>query len=144
MNKQRLLNAAKAVRETPSPGKFSMSRFGLETYPVPQVDSPGCGTPGCVLGHYAARADLQDEFKLVGSDIFLRDAVVPENFWERGGNGLTYNADVICDHFQISSNQACQLFSTAGCEYAQTPWEAANYIERFVEEEESYQETRHE
>lgn len=131
MNKQRLLNAAKAVRESPSPEAFSMSRYGSE--PVRELfREHGCGTPGCVLGHYASRTDIQDEFKLVGMDIFRKGAAVPAGLWERRVNGLTYNGREICDHFAITIAQATELFSISGCGYAQTPAEAAEFIERFI------------
>jgi hypothetical protein len=110
MNKERLLNVAKALRESPNPDLFTMARYGFD-----------CGTPACALGHYAARPDLQDFFKLKQNGML----VLTEN------DEVPYGEDEM-EHFGIDEKQAAELFGTEGCGNAQTPIEAAEYIEQFV------------
>lgn len=124
MNTERLLNVAKALRESPAPDRFTMESIHA------------CGTPACALGHYAARPDLQSEFRLQ----------MPYGFEMANGAEMTPELDgpEICGHFGISKQQALQLFSDsqdyddergpigAGCGDAKTAIEAAEYIERFV------------
>lgn len=119
MNRERLLNVAKALRESPSP-----EDFGMETY------AHGCGTPGCALGHYAYRTDLQDDFMLVPVDdgMFVHTAVAFR------GQKVEYFSDCVRDHFGIDYVQVGELFAGYGCGEAQTPTEAAEYIENFVKE----------
>lgn len=113
MNKERLLNVAKALRESPNPEQFSM---GTEVH--------GCGAPACAWGHYAARRDLQDVAKIErrpGTDVF--------------DTAPSYCSDVVIEHFDISWDEWSQLFSAAeGCGRANTALEAAEFIERFVAE----------
>lgn len=111
---QRLLNVARAVRESPDPSRFTMSR-----------EIHNCGTPACAWGHYMFRDDLQDEFTPY-SDYsgFAR---------HRDGKGhLTYASDEVLHHFGITDDEAAELFSNEGCGYAKTALQAATYIERFV------------
>ena len=132
MNKQRLLNVAKALRESPNPGAFTMMAF------------QECGTPACALGHYAARTDLQDAFEL--GEVW---GIVPRGKRDEYGNlstTLCYAGEEVCAHFDISEGQATQLFSDGendpddseryipvGCGNPRNAIEAAEYIERFVE-----------
>lgn len=110
MNKERLLNVAKACRESPQPEKFTMTRYGH-----------CCGTPACAIGHYAARRDLQDAFMLTQSGGFVMN------------DGDYYSTrDSVLSHFEITDNQENQLFESEGCGNAQTPQQAADYIEKFV------------
>lgn len=51
MNKERLLNVAKALRESTTPPDLFTMRFVMRE----------CGTPACALGHYAARGDSAKE-----------------------------------------------------------------------------------
>lgn len=132
MNTERVLNLAKAVRETKYPEKFSMNSY---VHP--------CGTPACALGNYAAREDLQSEFKLelVKDEFgdFFRIAYADErtsvDFWDSR----------VRSHFDITDREATLLFGPVdphpeeGTEerlanVAKTPLEAAEYIERFVAE----------
>lgn len=111
MNKERLLNAVKALRESPKPARFTMINYG------------NCGSPGCVLGHYAYRTDLQDEFT------FRENRV-----WPRGEYMayLIYDGGLVQEHFEISGWEAECLFGPTGCNGAKTPEEAAIYLESFV------------
>jgi hypothetical protein len=128
MNKERLLNVAKALRESPNPAAFSME----------QIYS--CGSPCCALGHYAARPDLQQTFTINRDQWGFRLLTQEPTAW------LKFDGDEVCEHFGISEQQARQLFRDSnsddtedsylpcGCGGAQTAIEAAEYIQRFVAE----------
>jgi hypothetical protein len=118
VNKERLLNVAKALRESPDPGMFTMS---LECHP--------CGTPACAWGHYAARADLQDEFCIRPTED--DDEPGHDVFTQSGALAGAYSP-LIDKHFDITMSQAIDLFSVGGCNFANTAIEAAEYIEAFV------------
>jgi hypothetical protein len=125
MNKERLLNIAKALREAPRPDKFTMS------------DVHACGTPACAFGHYAARRDLQQDFQLPTRCYENRDypwifcntvlvgawgATRPTAMWGREAS----------NHFGIPHDQVNELFCSDGCGNAKTATQAAQYIKRFV------------
>lgn len=114
---QRLLNVARATRETAAPGDFTMRYFG------------DCGSPACALGNYAVRRDLQRVFYLGklpedGTRLFLRS--VADN------SLVSFSEGLVQRHFGISEAEAVELFSGVGCGYAKTPEAAALYIEAFV------------
>jgi hypothetical protein len=116
MNAERLLNVAKALRESPDPDKFTMLHVHT------------CGTPACALGHYAARRDLQEMFQLSPT---TEVGVLTIGVWgaTRSTHGwLTF----VAHHFGITDDQAYLLFGGFGCNAAQTPNAAARYIENFV------------
>jgi hypothetical protein len=113
MNKERLLNVAKALRESQNPQDFDMGTF-----------VHGCGTPACALGHYGCRPDLQDTFFTEGGSFFAK----------RDGKETLSIFSVASEHFDITMAQCDELFEANGCGYAETPTEAAAYIERFVAE----------
>lgn len=112
----RLLNVARACRESEHADKFSM-----EEYAHP------CGTPGCALGNYAMRQDLQKTFGLTTSPIHGR----PWLMW-KSISLVYFDSLKVMDHFGLIDGEAWELFSLAGCNNAQTPEEAADYIEQFV------------
>lgn len=112
MNKERLLNVAKALRETNFSDEFTMNRFGHS-----------CGTPACALGNYAVRRDLQSAFSL-SKDGSLRR--------RRGRIDLGIDDDAVLEHFGITFQQSKELFAQTGCGNAESAGEAATYIERFV------------
>lgn len=130
MNKERLLNVAKALRESLKPEDFSMDMYHV------------CGTPACALGHYAARPDLQSAFAL-GKDgrSGLFRASDEAQSWDQC---IAYCGPAICEHFDISADQATDLFADGdtdeddevitevGCGNPKNAIEAAEYIERFV------------
>ena len=99
-----------------------------------------CGTPGCALGHYAAREDLQSDFR-IGNDVLadLFNTIVSR----RTGKALTLTSREVCEHFGIDHYQARMLFGPPLPPYgrqtddrvahhATTPTEAAEWIERFI------------
>lgn len=126
MNKERLLNVAKALRESKNPADFTMTTYAQ------------CGTPACALGHYAARPDLQDTFKLIGDreGLYLKNVTHPSC-----GSSNCYCGSAVCAHFDITPEQATELFASGadeitpvGCGNPANAIEAAEYIERFVAE----------
>ena len=120
MNKEALLNVAKALRESPKPGRFDMGYYVDDT----------CGTPACALGHYASREDLQNFMRLVKDD----DGDWTVQYVERvaENNYVDFEHDEVCEHFGISLRQATQLFGPVGCGGAKAANDAAEYIEHFV------------
>ena len=109
MNKKRLLNVVKALRESPG-SKFSM--YADET---------------CPLGFYSARPDLQTAFRLDDD----KD-IVSQQSEGSDAEGIQWHHDAILDHFKISKNQAAILFGREGCGQAETAEEAAVFIEGFI------------
>jgi len=109
--RDRLFNVARALREAPRPDRFNMESFG-----------GFCGTPHCAIGHYAARQDLQKTFRL---GLLTGDLKTHTGF-------TSYSGSAICAHFQISKQEAAELFGPHGCGAAETPEQAATYIETFV------------
>lgn len=120
VQRKRLLNVARALRDSPDPSAFDMRWYN---HP--------CGTPACAAGHYAARRDLQRSFaldELASGDVSHAD-------WEW------------CEHLGITDTESTSLFSDYGalahyCLTQMSPWsepsydpiKAAEYIERFVAE----------
>lgn len=137
MNKERLLNVAKALRESPKPDHFTMSRYA------------DCGTPACAFGHYAARTDLQSAFifdpQRGGDYMPVRNARHPEE-------SVNHGCDLVRIHFDITDAEASRLFGCESeaedliengapesaflCMCCGSANEAADWIERFVAEHE--------
>lgn len=118
MKKRRLLNVAKALRQSPDPGRFTMCTYHQ------------CGTPACAVGHYAARRDFQevmqiDQSSYTGGLLF--------GVWGATQKARHYQ-DFLCEHFDITAVEEEKLFSISGCGNAKTPIAAAKYIEQFVRE----------
>lgn len=122
MNKQRLLDVARACRETPHPDRFSMDSF-----------VSACGTPACALGNYALRSDLQGRFRLdLEHKALLFD-----------GEQVNYFHEEVLDYFDIDDDEVEDLFGALGCGgfydddadedvFVTDPIEAAEFIEDFV------------
>lgn len=119
MNAERLTNAARAVRESPKPDNFTMKYYNV------------CGSPGCVLGHYAARPDLQSllTFDKINQLTFVGFEDVDSSAHHSWPD---YDHIMVRRHFGITAEQAWELFSANGCGNARSPTEAADYIEAFV------------
>jgi hypothetical protein len=113
--RQRLLNVARALRESPDAAKFTMETFFRVR----------CGTPACALGHYACRTDLQSAFAWDKRDYYPTDKAT--------GNSFGYDERPVLEHFGLSAPEACELFATDGCDNAVTATDAAEYIEHFVQ-----------
>lgn len=117
---KRLLNVAKACRESRDPHAFTMQRFVWDH----------CGTPACAVGHYAARRDLQRCFTLAELQL----------------GRLHYYSVRVLNHFGITKHEAMCLFGEFGCDRAKTVTEAAEFIESFVakrrQKQEAYRQKR--
>lgn len=111
MNKQRLLNVARALRESPKPERFTMDCYVHR-----------CGTPACALGHYILRSDMQSDW------VWDPVSRYPAPLRPRIGALSTWAGQ----HFNILDREIGELFGADGCNGAQTPIEAAEYIEQFV------------
>lgn len=124
---KRLLNVAKALRESAVPRLFTMAHwgYGADEVTSPQADK-GCGTPACALGHYASRRDLQRAFKLD------EDGLVNDASDYSVGFDVEKRSPEIEEHFGLSRSEPSELFGPEGCGHAKTVKEAARYIERFV------------
>lgn len=145
VQEKRLLNVAKALRESRVPRMFDMSTY-VHDDPSPRYNEAGevikneknfCGTPACALGHYAARTDLQRLLKITvdktdygnyADMVYFGDKTTNE--W--GDTSAGWNDEAVLEHFGITESEACELFDGDGCGNAKTALQAAKYIERFV------------
>jgi hypothetical protein len=143
MNKiqaKRLLNVAKALRESKHPERFAMDQFVHTDWnynATPTDDNNWCGSPACALGHYAARTDLQRVIKIAKANrhaatdpklIFLNG----KEFWWTPAEYGSKNISPINVHFGLSPYEMDLLFDSDGCGQAKSTRAAALYIERFV------------
>jgi hypothetical protein len=121
MNAERLLNVARALREAPDNGNFTMEFY---CWSGKEFD---CGTPACAIGHYAARQDLQKLFFIANGQMMVH---YPNGDWP-----IMVDSDksiVPLQHFGITYEEWDELFDVDGCGNAATAIEAAEYIEQFV------------
>jgi len=131
---KRLLNVARALRESPKPKAFSMVDY---VWNRENAYNHECGTPQCALGHYGSRTDLQrliapkyawayfgnEKSEMVHANLVYRDdQQIVLSYWDTE----------IKEHFGIDADEAEELFGWGGCDNAKTPKQAARYIERFV------------
>lgn len=125
---RRLMNVARACRESKTPQLFSMRQYvNGECFSDARVGS--CNTPGCALGHYGFRPDLQQLLKYSSTWLTYADTGRDIGVFETD----TQIPDArILEHFGIDADDAVALFSSEGCDGATTPGQAARYIERFV------------
>lgn len=121
MNKERLLNVVKALRESPNPEKFSMCHV-----------HNSCGSPACAIGHYVARSDLQSEFLPVPVDHPFMLSNGTGHVLLKDGTAVFFSSNALLNHFELGDDEFDDLFSDAGCNWAHTADQAADYIERFV------------
>lgn len=119
MNVERLKNLIVSLRDA-KPEDFSMLRYGNM-----------CGTPACVLGHYASRTDLQGSFVLQSREGDCHPYVYSI---DDDGPADCYS-EYVTDHFDIDEEQALELFADNGCGNASTPEQAIEYIEEFIRRE---------
>lgn len=115
---QRLLNVARACRETRAPDRFDM---GWDVHP--------CGTPGCAFGNYACRTDLQKDFT-----ILWKKSVAGQfpHLATTDGHFIAWDDAEVGQHFGLGYPEVKELFHWEGCGYAKTHIQAAEYIEAFV------------
>lgn len=137
MNKRqanRLLNVARALREYEHPERFTMEFylhgdvFAIELGDKVEAKAKEwCGTPGCALGTFASRPDLQ---RLLIVDRY--EDGQPYMAFREEGDQAYYDADELQDYFGLDYYEASELFNSSGCGGATTPSSAANYIDKFV------------
>lgn len=126
----RLLDVARALRDASRKGwSLEMGRYGksqqfAEGSLAEYVTEQNCGTPACALGHYAVRRDLQKILHLDrdGAFVFAGLDVC-----------ASYTNRQLQEYFQLNEDESEELFSSWGCNRAQTALQAAKYIEAFVE-----------
>ena len=128
----RLMKVVQSLLESKRPRKFDMGMY-VHTH------ENFCGTPGCALGHYAARRDLQKVFKVFVNKDGLRAA---GNDYEDGAYGFLKGPDdrrvhhdslIVQEHFGLTRYEATELFASDGCDNAKTTRAAAKYIKDFIE-----------
>lgn len=136
MNKRqasRLLNVARALREYEHPERFSMDfylhgdEFAVDIQDEIETKKEWCGTPGCALGTFASRPDLQ---RLL--TVERHEDGQPYMAFRGEGEEAYYDTEELQDYFGIEWDEAIDLFSSSGCGGATTPISAANYIDKFV------------
>lgn len=129
----RLLNVAKALRESQNPEAFDMDFYVHGDGWAPDSAESGfdCGTPACALGHYASRTDLQKTFKIVKERDLYTEAPKAE-LCLRDGSGAIYQEPEVGAHFGLDVGECEDLFGPLGCGGAKTPKAAAKFIEKFV------------
>lgn len=106
---ERLIACTKHI----DPDNFDMGMFAYD-----------CGTPACVIGHYAANRKIQRTFRLEDNLILLEDGDVLDFLWWNNSRALE-------DHFGITEVDVDHLFSAKGCGGAKTPKGAASYLKKF-------------
>lgn len=117
--RQRLLNAAQSVLDYDhSEDKVVPGEIYMGSYIKP------CGAPACVLGHYAAREDLQDDFRVQYRGIISR--------WQLTDGGLGYDSIQVRAHFNIRLDESLALFGEYGCGNAKHPEQVSEFINNFV------------
>lgn len=127
---QNLRNAVRATREAPY---FNMCFFVAGPYEKTNLGIE-CRTPGCIIGNYAARQDLQTLFYINDdNDICLRVEPYPLEPHGVRAHLLFFENPKFLEHFGISFDEAYELFSGRGCDRAgKDAVKAANYIEDFI------------
>jgi hypothetical protein len=116
--KQRVLNVARALRESPDPDKFYMGDV-----------IHNCGTPACAFGHYVCRTDLQDSFVPRQHSIVRGWGA----YWKDSGAYALYFAEETRLHFGLDLEEHHKIFAGGGCGGAKTATDAAMFIELFAE-----------
>lgn len=131
----RLRGLQRALRESPIPKAFTMGTYVREQYDggtgtdysSGMIPEHWCGTPACVLGHYAARRDIQRAFTIeidsIGDHVIMFKGK-PFDFLSPGA----------CKYFGLDTNsdQLYAMFGATGCGYARTPAHAIAYINKVI------------
>lgn len=143
-NIERLKLTIKAVSESAKPEAFDMDCYMHGAHKGFSIDpDPHCGSPGCLLGHLAAREDLQnflrldDDFGLVFANQFVEfstyDDALDEEVMRSEPKTATYDDPELCAWFGLNNAQAVALFGPGGCDNAKTVEEAAQYARAFID-----------
>lgn len=121
---QHLRNCIRALQESPKPEAFAMRCFI-------HANGSHCGSPACVLGHYASRPDLQNLFVFEPPSIRVH---YRQGSKYVNGGPVEYRDHYFLEHFGLEDeDEADELFGGEGCANAQTPDEAIAYLEGFIE-----------
>jgi hypothetical protein len=120
MNRTRLGRLI-TVLEDADPKVFSMAQF-----------THACGTPSCVLGHYASRRDIQRTFRLGDHDPIPCDRCGGPEILTNNGKPIGFDDPAVLDHFGITIDEAYELFDSDGCGRAQTPKQAIRFLRKFI------------
>lgn len=129
MNEERLRAAADAVLLGRG---VDMSRYADISNHQNDVAAPDaflCQSPMCVLGHVAFYTESPFGLRLVKCVSIW----AVELFDKRTGRAAGMDDSMVCDYFDISTSEACELFSISGCGDASTPQEVRDYIFEFIE-----------
>lgn len=159
-NREAFEIAIRSLRESKNPEAFSMRGYGHRKYinargdtfvyndeDLRLRDNPHCGSPMCVLGHVAAREDLQDflKFEANTGTIWYAEPLLEEN---ADGDLVEHRAVAqytdpqLCEWFGITQEQTEALFGVHGCDHARTIDEAITYLEDFLHAHESNDKAR--
>lgn len=129
MNKQNFEILIRATKEMEHPERFDMSTYVHSTFK--EVPMEWCGTPACMLGNLGARSDLQQLLMIDDGCLTWVEATKPADVeW------LRYTDPRICAFFDITENEAAELFGPDGCSGAQTRDQALKYVALFMAEHE--------
>ena len=126
---QNLRNVVRALRESPNPAAFTMSR-----YVYAEGQEFPAGTPADPLGHYATREDLQQLFIIdkTGAGFVLYR---PGGKYVMGGP-IQFRDHYFLDHFGFGFDDVEEveyLFGARGCNGAKTIDEAIRFIEAYIQ-----------
>ena len=117
MNKARLEKLIVAL-EGVKPKQFDMT-----------VYAHACGTPACVLGHFAARKDLQSKFKFNDKCDRFSAAILSK----KTGQAVYHEDDEVLEYFGINDAQSEYLFGCEGKNEHATPAQMRQRIRKFID-----------
>jgi len=117
MNKARLEKLIVAL-DGVKPKQFDMTMY-----------AHACGSPACVLGHFAARSDLQKKFKFNEKCDRFSAAVL----LVKGGKPVYFEDDEVLEYFGITPAQSEYLFGCDGPNEFATPAMMRRRIRKFID-----------
>ena len=116
MDFQFLRECITALKRSPDPDRFTM-----ETFYHDDDTNNWCGTPACVLGHWAVMKASQEHSpgwkRMSRTDELIRAVAGREGMRTVGG---------------LTDDQVMELFGSIGCGNAETAEQAIAYIEAFI------------
>lgn len=121
MDFQFLRDCITALRESPDPGSFYMGQWVRK---IASEENNWCGTPACVLGHYAMR----EAMRAPGPE---RRKLVDE-ITHRAVTTIDSDSMEVTELGGLNCIQVAELFGSRGCGDAATLSQAIHYIERFI------------
>lgn len=94
-----------------------------------------CGSPACVLGHYASRPDVQRLLRPGKRRDSYGGGLMPVAV--KSGRRVGLDSEEVLSHFGITYEEAEELFGGEGCGGATTTKAAAKYVKQFIKEKRS-------